>query len=246
MRQEASGDTNWVYRALLEASLSLNVAWIIVWIIRADGALAAWPSYSSWIDRLYLHVEVQEGMIALEQVLSSAILAILLFVVFRMMSKFSLVERLFRIYAGPSSLIAFPVVALVRPRAFSLPHEVLFGAYWQWSYRVEVYWRWLLLEVLLVLLCTGIYFLAEFGIRRSIVSSLLLLHFGLWSWATGMHANLLYLLRIYGSPKPAFWISALFYWGFPVFGFLASVAWALYVKMPTATVAVGRSTVSAV
>jgi hypothetical protein len=59
---------------------------------------------------------------------------------------------------------------------------------------------------------------------------LLVLHFGFWSWLTGISANLIHRTLEDLSLDPSFLISTLFYWGFPIFGFVSTLAWAYLVR----------------
>jgi len=182
----------------------------------------------SWVAKVYYRFQTFEPQVVVAQALLSILLAAFTFLALRLLSRFSATEKMLRTIAGAIGVLAGPGVALIFPEAFSFAYEVLIGDYYQWFYRVEQYRGWLCVELLLVSICMLLYYLRQRSVFLPLV--LLVLHFSLWSWTTGMHANLIRLARDYGSLKVAFWISASFYWAIPVLGLFSSACWVVYIR----------------
>lgn len=219
-------------RRVYEASFSLNVAWIVVWHYSRT-AKGGWL-FSPWANRFYWHFHTFEPEVAVAQVLWSAALCCIGFLGLRLLSWFSATEVFLRTIAGLLAVLGLPVAALAL-RGFSNPAgEILVGDYYQWFYPTEAYRFWLWIEVLVVFACVGLYYLKSQQVSGWLGSVLLLLHFSLWSWATGSHVSLPGLARAYGSPKVAFWISSTYYWGLPVIGLGSSLCWLWYIRPPSA------------
>jgi hypothetical protein len=99
--------------------------------------------------------------------------------------------------------------------------------------RIEEYTPMLVFEMLLVLLCGGLYHLRKWPIPESVSLILLLLHFGLWAWVSGCWVSPIQEVRVYGIGGLGIWISTAFYFGFPVLGFLSTLSWAINERSAT-------------
>lgn len=218
----------WVY----EVSFSLNVAWIVVWHYSRT-AKGPWV-FSPWVHRFYRHFPTREPEVVVAQVLWSIVFCFIGFLVLRLLSWFSATEMFLRTIAGSLSVLGLPVAALTLGGFSNPAGEVLVGDYYQWFYPTEAYRLGLWVEVLVVSACVVLYYLKPGQVSGWLGSVLLLLHFSLWSWASGSHVSLTGLARAYGSLKVAFWISSAYYWGLPVIGFVSSLCWLWYIRPPSA------------
>ena len=211
--------------------LSLNFSWITVWIARVGnkelGGHFVGPYISALTQRMYRSFPTAEGKTVMEQILASVGLAVLVFLLLYLFKAFRAMRGFLASIGGAVALAGFPVVALCFPLYFlqSVAYER----------RFEIGSGWLVLEAALVLICGVVYYFQRWPFRSLTSIGLLLVHFGFWSWLTGTHVNLLNEARRYHSVGPAFWVSICFYWGFPALGFLASLAWAFFLRTATLT-----------
>jgi hypothetical protein len=232
MSQKASAGADWKLRWAYELFLSLNVAWMIVWFEIQGGRHLGRFFFLPWERKLYFSFRSLHPEAVVFQTLWSVILASLLFLLVHILTRFSRTDAFLRVLAGASGIAGFPVLALHSPRLFSIPYEIMVGDYWQWFYPVESYRPWLIIEVLAASIWATLYYVRQWPVSRVLTSFSLISHFGLWSWAGGMHVNVLDLAHAYGSLRTAFWMSAIYFWGFPILGFLASLTWCLYLRTP--------------
>ena len=77
------------------------------------------------------------------------------------------------------------------------------------------------------LLCATLFYLGKWNLPAGLSIALLFLHFTLWARMTGTWASPIQEIRSYGLASLGIWISMLFHFGFPLWGFLA---WARYLK----------------
>jgi hypothetical protein len=217
----------WVY----EVSFSLNVAWIVVW--HYSRTTEVFWLLSPWVNKFYWRFHTLEPEVVVAQVLWSAVLCFIGFVGLRLLSWFSATEVFLRTIAGSLSVLGLPVAALILGGFSNPAGEILVGDYYQWFYPTEAYRLALWVEVLVVFACVVLYYLKPGRVSGWLGSVLLLLHFSLWSWASGSHVSLPGLARAYGSLRIAFWISSAYYWGLPVIGFVSSLCWLWYIRPPS-------------
>lgn len=195
---------------------------MILWVEHGNSKLTPWLAFSPWVQRLYLRLHPIEPEVVVMQALWSFLLATLIFLVLRILARFSPTSGFLSALAGLIALVGFPLVALRFPALFNQPEPLLD--------RFAVGFLWLYCEVALSLICGLLYYLRKWPLPAIPTILLLILHFSFWAWLTGEHVNLVAEARSYGSVRPAFWIAVIFYWGFPVFGFLSSLIWGLYVR----------------
>ena len=101
---------------------------------------------------------------------------------------------------------------------------------WQWLRISRTQAFLLLLEIIIVIICTILYLCRRWPLpgRRTLV--LLTVHFCLWLWVSGSLGVAFDIARAYGPSYSGSWtvmINALL---LPTLGFLASIAWAMYIK----------------
>ena len=195
-----------------ELTFSLNLAWIVVWDPRI--------THKTLVHRPL--VRTLEPPTILDQAEWSLFLAAIIFVILLVLDRFSPVRLSLRTLAGMCALGGFPVLALHTPGYFfqTLAYEDRFA----------IARGWALCELAIVLICALLYYVRRWPAPNAASVLLLISHFGFWSWLTGTHRNPILEARAYGSLTLGFWFSLVFFWGFPVLGFLASLAWGLYVK----------------
>lgn len=196
-----------------ELLFSVNLAWVLVWGPRING------------HKFFIHrplVRTLEPPTIIDQVEWSFLLAALILIGLLLVDRFSFVRVLLQTLGGVVALAGFPVLALHSPREFfqNLAYQDRFD--------FATGWAWC--EIGVVLICGLLFYLRKWALPCVVNIILLLLHFGFWSWLTGTYRNLVAEARAYGSVGLGFWISALFFWGFPIFGFFASLAWGAYLN----------------
>jgi hypothetical protein len=199
----------WLLR-LQEALFSLNLAWILVWHERVFS-----KRQSSLAHYLYTHIRFIEPETVPEQVCWSVIVGVSIFLLLWLLAQFSMTETLMRTLGGAVSFAGFPLLVVTFPFAFFSP------------LRIEAYSPVFVFETLVVLLCGALYHLRKWPVPEGLSLVLLLLHFGLWAWVSGCWVNPVWEVRDYGIGGLGIWISTAFYLGFPVFGFLSTLSWAL-------------------
>jgi hypothetical protein len=64
---------------------------------------------------------------------------------------------------------------------------------------------------------------------------LLVLHFGFWAWLTGCYMRPSLEINLLHTGILSFFFWSIYMWAFPLFGFLASLAWGLSVKNSSST-----------
>jgi hypothetical protein len=221
-----------------EVLFSLNLAWVFVWIERAvDRRFGRYSvhfnGFSRFIDHLFRRVSIAPSLTILDQIAWSFLLAVILFLFVRLVSRFSSTPIYIGVLTAIVAISASPIASLLLPRVYSIPSEVLVGQYYQWLYRAELYRGWLFLELIVAVICTVLYCLRRMFVDPSMAILFLLLHFGLWSWITGM--NLTRSVLVGNFLSLSFWLEEFFFWGGTVLGFLAALSSWLYVIMSTGT-----------
>ena len=204
----------WVYEFLF----SLNFAWAFEWLDRSRErpGLFPWMEYSPFLQRLHGYAPIHEPGTVLEQVVWSFVLALLMFPLIRLLAWLAPTRGPLRITTGAFALAGFPLIYL----RFS----------WTFFPGSGTRGPWFILETLVVLLCGMLYYVRKWAVPVPVSVLLLILHFSLWSRVAGTYVNLRFEIQDYGLGSLAFYISTIFYFGFPVLGLLSSLAWALYVR----------------
>jgi hypothetical protein len=175
-----------------------------------------------YVERLYQYSHIFEPITILEQVVWSFLLALYVFLLLRLLAWFSPTRAFLHTLAGTFAIAGFPLFASCFPYDF-LQSDVLRS-------RFAIGFYWLFLELAFVLVCGFLYYSRKWPIPAPLSILLLLLHFGLWAWVTASYVSLFCETRYYGFGSFAFYISTFFYFGFPVLGFLSSLAWGVYIK----------------
>src|SRR5271169_5122586 len=212
-----------------EYMFSLNLAWAIVWIERSAGKTIARNGTAS-IVRLargleYLVTPIG-GRTILEQLVWSFALAAGAFLLLRLLSRFAITNVALRTIAGAVAVAGFPFATL------------LCGFFWP-SYRISFCDWALFLEVAIIFTCGALYYSRKRVVTAPLLISVLLLHFVMWAWLTSSYVNALAFVREmrstdyyhpWGRTLGSLAISIVFNFGFPIFGFLASLTWVRYVR----------------
>jgi hypothetical protein len=126
------------------------------------------------------------------------------------------------------AISASPIASLLLPRVYSIPSAALVNQYYQVFYRAELYRGWLFLELIVAVIFTVLYCLRRMFVHPSVLILFLLLHFGLWSWITGM--NVARSILVGNFLSLSFWLEGFFFWGGTVLGFLAALSSWLYLE----------------
>jgi len=208
-------------RWIHEICFSFDLAWLTIWSqATRKGTILFWYGDLPFVRYLYRHSGISLPEWVLEQILWSLCLAVVIFIVLRLLALGRLENLFLRIPAGTLAIAGFPVLAVSLPISFFRGPE-------PWSPAAS---HWLFVEIAISLICAFLYYFRKWPVPAGISVLFLVLHFGFWSWLTGAHLSLVAAIRWYGFMRAAFWASVIFYWGCPVFGFLASLAWGFYVR----------------
>jgi hypothetical protein len=207
-------EVGWTHEFLF----SLNCSWVWIWIERGR---PSWPflvERSPRLMRLYGSFRLSEPPTVLDQVMWSLVLGVLIFLVLRVIAHLDVTRFVLCTFAGGFALVAFPAFYLFFPAHALGPFETL---------RHPIA---LLVELVVVVVFGSLFYLKRFPIPFAASIVLLLLHFGLWACVTSSYVNVHSEISRYGLWNPGTWISTVFYCGFPVIGFLSTVAWGLYIR----------------
>lgn len=209
-------------RHIQEFFFFLNLAWLAIWSqATSSKSIFFWRHDLPFVHYLYLHSGVFEPEWVVDQIVWSLCLAVLLFGLMQFLRRPWRVSPVLQIPAGVIAVAGFPLLALYKPILFFRnPRLTNAGLTWP-----------LFFEIAAAVACACFYYLRKWPLPSAASVLLLVMHFGLWTWLTGTDVSLIFNARQYGSTGIAFWASSLFYWGCPVFGFLASLAWGLYVRL---------------
>jgi len=220
--QRAAPWVRWVYEFLF----ALSLGWLTIWYERMRSpASLSWLYSSPLVQYPYWHTRHVEPETVLVQDVWSLVLSLVIFLILRLLARFSVTGTLLRTVGGAFVIIGFAFFALRFPVYFFDPSRISFGGFW------------FPLEAMVALIVGILYYLRKWPLPAWIGLLLLFLHFGLWAWVTGCWVSPPQEIRAYGLGSLGIWISAAFYWGFPVIGFFSSLIWGLYVRLPTSNVA---------
>jgi len=216
-----------------EGLFSLNLAWVLVWIERAvDRRFGRYSvhfnGFSRFIDHLFQRVLIAPSLTVLDQIAWSFLLALILFLSVRLVSRFSTMPIYIGVLIAVVAISASPIASLLLPRVYSIPSAALVNQYYQVFYRAELYRGWLFLELIVAVIFTVLYCLRRMFVHPSVLILFLLLHFGLWSWITGM--NVARSILVGNFLSLSFWLEGFFFWGGTVLGFLAALSSWLYLE----------------
>lgn len=223
-RNVLSTPKNWA-RLVHELCFSLNLAWALLFPLSTVGSSLGWLYFWPPMRKLFFYVHTIEPEVIAVQVVGSIGLALLLFSTLWLLGRSSFLETFLRTIAGIIGLAAFPMVALFFARAYFLSPDR--------SINYSIGLPWLLFEMALVCLFGFLFYRQQWPVPNVASTGIVLLHFSFWYWLTGPRLSPLELVRSYGSLRLGFWFSAIFYWGFPALGTLATLAWGFYVGGPT-------------
>src|SRR5512133_3315551 len=204
-------------RVMYEATLSLAIAWIVIWANRMRENPRVFPMWeqSKFLSYLYWrHVIIEPGTV-LEQVFWSLLLGSLIVCAFRLLAKLQIVGYLLGTVGGVIAVLGFPLFyilgfsySLTQPLLHISGIELLFAFMW-----LSVY-----------------YFLHKRMPLLLITIVILTFHFCFWAWLTHNYVNPASQLHAYAPWTAGFWISSLFYFGFPLFGVCSALLWAAFVR----------------
>ncbi len=215
----------WVHELLF----SFNFAWITTRYegIRGGG-LVPWLPNSRFSSIVYvflehlswrLHIQEPPSVLVLEVL--SFFVAIVVFLVLRLLARFSLTGGFLRTFVGVFAIAGFPFFALCYPWALFQPFQIESHGLW-----------FFVCEAVVAFICGILYYLRKWPLPALFSILLLLSHFGLWGWETWNYVSIPREIQIYGFWSLGIWVSTTFYFAFPVFGFLSSLAWGVYSRMP--------------
>ncbi|HWR14198.1 MAG TPA: hypothetical protein VN577_05190 [Terriglobales bacterium] len=229
-------------RWLYEGSLSLLLAWMFIWVNRTRGfghtgglfdragQVKIFPYWerSNLLSYLYWHRIINDNGLVLEQVSWSFLLASMIFLILRAPVCVNLMSTILRTVGGALAVFGFPFFYLVD--LYSLSHSLLLD-----TVRITMFPLLVWLELIFVLAGAIVIYLQRRRIATYLTIAFLVLHFSFWGWLTHNYVNPLSLIRTYQMQgyhiwSPGLWISATFYFGFPMFGLFASLLWVLFVK----------------
>jgi hypothetical protein len=207
-------------RPLHEFLVAMNIAWAFEWYDRQKGhpGIFPWVEFSPFLRRLYGYLRIDEPGPVLEQVIWSLLLGSSIFILLRLIARFSFTSLFLRSVGGGVALTGFPVFYLT----LNITSFYGLGGGTRWP------WNWL--EILIVLICGTLFYFRKLPFANWFSVLLLVLHFAFWAKASGNYITATFL-KTHRFWSSAFWIVALFYCGFPLIVFLSSLVWGSYVRV---------------
>ena len=206
--------------SLHEFVFSFLLAWLAMWHENLT-ARPIWRITPPWIETPmhgYWRGVSPEPAGVLDQVIWSCILGTVVFLLFRIYSKFRPREFFSWAVTGVVSIAGFPFFALLFPVSFF------------YRARIESLSFWLVLETVSVLICGTLYWIEKWPIGRAPNIALLVLHVGLWAWVTGAWPNPLQEIESSATKMSGVLISTLFFSGLPALSFLSTLTWGLCIS----------------
>ena len=164
---ESTGKTvRWIY----EFMFSMNISWLIVWFERQRGSPNRIPlvgqPINSYIHRLYGGSHMIEPQSTLDQVIWSLLVALCIFLLLRLLARFSPTSIFLRTLAGAVSLAGLSLSVLFWPGLFLEPHHSSGPYAYKGPFVVDE--RWLIVEVMIVLACGFAYYLRAWPVPASL------------------------------------------------------------------------------
>jgi hypothetical protein len=225
----------WMAKLVRRANIilfSLNVAWMttLYVLLHTNISLGVGEVFTVFHWRFWMP---EPGWVV-GQVVYSLLLCIPFSLFFFLLARLSRAGRYLPAIAGTVAIAALPFYALhVGGSAFSLRDENLALAFPSPVFLV------LALEALAVLVCALVCYVRRWRVPIALSTLVLLLHFGLWAWASGNYASPLSLLRQFRpyitlSPLQKalrVCIMMLYHNGFPAIGFLSCLASVVDLKL---------------
>jgi hypothetical protein len=215
-----------------EYMFSLNLVWIIVWIVRGSTKTLGGRVLADYVAVLirgaYQLVSPIGGHTILEQMVWSFVLAAIGFFLLRLLSRFAVTNIALRTIVGAIAIAAFPIASLF----FGLTYP---------SYPTccaEAHKTGFALEVIVVLICAILFYLGKRMISGPLMIIALVFHFTMWAWVTSSYFNFLQVSALRSSEYYHPWartlgvltLGTIFHFGLPAFGLLASLTWVRYVR----------------
>lgn len=228
-RETISGPSRWL-RWAHEYMFALNLVWIIVWIERVTSKNLGGhfiQHYVFVLGRGAAGFAYISDFTIIEQLIWSFTLATFVFLVLRLLSGFAATDLAMRTAAGVAAIAVYPIATLYTGL---LTGNDCCAA----SYKIRY-----ALEVMIVLTCGILFYLKNRRISVPLMIVALALHFSIWAWITSSYFN---ILEFFNAQRTAFYhpswsrvlaslgVNIVFTFGFPVFGFLASLTWVRYVR----------------
>lgn len=204
---------------------SLNVAWITVWcglsgqlFFRYTRQLSGhWPArYFGWRVPVYM----PESPYVLHQVILSFGLCVPLFFVLLLLARTSRTREFLCLFAGAFAIAAYPIFALCFRGHVTDPLSIRENG------------AGLLLETALLLTLGALYYFRKAPLWWTVGVPLLAGHFSLWAWKAGDYNFYAWdVPSIYHPRIIVILIATLFFFGFPVIGFLSALSSGLYFRL---------------
>jgi len=212
-----------------EYMFSLNLVWIIVWYERVRTKNLGGRVLAGYVGALvrgaYQLSSPIGGHTILEQLVWSFALATIAFLLLRLLSPSALTNFALRTIAGAAAIAAFPIATLF----FGLTYPTRCAG----TLKIE-----LAVELIVALICGTFFYLRKGLISGPLMIVILILHFAMWAWVTSSYFNFLEFGDLRNSEYYHPWartlgvltLGAVFHFGLPVLGLLASVVWSRYVR----------------
>lgn len=204
---------------------SLNLAWVAVWYEQMRPGSVIFK-FGGWQmrHRFWLRISgANYGPYAVfDQFFWGLVFALAILIAFYLLKCIWTPGYAFRVSSGIIAIAGFPLVVL-HFLPFSLTDSIRL---FQWHFP-RTFVALAAGEISVAIFCEALYLLRKWPLTTIPTVSLLVAHFGLWAWLGGMWIDPLH--RNHENTVAAF-ISAICYFGFPIFGLLASLSWARYVR----------------
>jgi hypothetical protein len=209
---------------------SWNLAWLTVWFelwrssnpfIFQLGGLQMRHRY--WLRISGIHTE-PSGIF--EQFFWSIVLGTTILIVFVLLKWIWTPGRVFRGAAGIIAIAGFPLIVL-----YFLPFSLISSIHILYEGRfADAFFVLAAIEIGVAIFCAVLYLSQKWPLTTIPTISLLVVHFGLWAWVSGMWIDPMVEIHFYRENIVAGVISTTCHFGPPVLGLLASLSWGKYVR----------------
>jgi hypothetical protein len=200
-------------RLVYEFFLAAAISWTLVWLDRPrQQPILPGVDRHLFLRHLYERLALVEPSTVVFQVFWTVLIATCLFVLFRLISFTRLGVVAIANLGGIFAVIAFPILFWNYPKLGITPE------------RISANSRVLFAEMIVAGIGLAVFYLKRPREIRTILV-LCVVHFAIWTWATGFYVSLASQLAVYEIWQARFWVSTLFYLGFPTLNTGCALLW---------------------
>lgn len=201
----------WAYEFFLGSA----IAWTLVWLDRPrENPILPEIDRSLPLRHLNDKLGLVEPSTVFFQVFWSAVLAVCVFLILRLISRTERGMSFVGKFGGVFAVLAFPVLFLSCPSMTFTPARIQHN-------------REALLSEVVAVGFAVVFLSLRKSTKLGFVLLFYFLHFSIWAWAAGFYVSLSSQLVVYRIWQPRLWVSTLFYFGFPFLSIVCTFFWEL-------------------